>query len=453
MRQFIYVLFVCYLAVSCNEDDAQQNIVENPIEFQNQLELIKTYGGSEEDDALSVVQTSDGHIAVLGFTQSNDGDVTGKVATDSDYWLLKLDNDLNLIWQKTFGGSSDDRGQSITTTSDGGFLISGYSRSNDGDVDQNFGFHDYWVLKLNASGDIIWQKSFGFSGNDRSYSAIQTLDGGFFITGFLDVSASNGMGNDDGVSGRPKNITQKHGVGEFWGIKLDQAGDIEWRRYFGGSNNDRSYDVVQADDTGMIMVGSSESNDFDISNPKGSYDFWALKLGLDGEMIWQKNFGGSGIDIGYAVEKSLGNTYYMTGDTRSSDGDVLDFKGNTDYFLVKFDENGSLIWQKTYGGSDFDSARSVLQLLSGDILITGSSRSDDLQVLENFGQNDLWMVHAQNSGSIISSASIGGSQMDLANDAVQLQSGEVIVVGSSESNDYDITENKGDKDLLVLKIK
>lgn len=452
MNRLFLILSFLFMLFSCSDDD-RLTTNEPQIEFKNELQSLKTYGGSQQDDALSVVETLGGNIAVLGFTQSSDGDIEGKSTTDSDYWLLKLDKDLNILWQKTFGGSSDDRGQDIVATSDGGFLITGYSRSNDGDVSQNFGFHDFWVLKLNANGDVIWEQSFGFSGNDRSFSAIETLDGGYIVSGFLDVSASEGDGNDNGTSGRPKSILAKHGVGEFWGIKLKPDGQIEWRRYFGGSNNDRSYDVLQASDGNIIMLGSSESDDFDVSNPQGSYDFWAVKVNLSGDMIWQRNFGGSSIDIGYAAINSQDNQFLFTGDTRSNDGDVDGFKGNTDYWLVKFDDNANLIWQTTYGGSDFDSARSVLQLQSGDVLITGSSRSSDVQVSQNFGQNDVWIVQAEDSGNFKSGLSIGGSQIDLANDAIQLQSGEVIVVGSSESSDNLIAENKGDKDILILKLK
>jgi len=452
MKRQILILFFLFVLFSCSDDDAVPSN-EAQIEFKNELQSLKTYGGSQEDDALSVVETSDGNFAILGFTQSPDGDIEGKSTTDSDYWLMKLDKDLNILWQKTYGGSSDDRGQDIVATTDNGFLITGYSRSSDGDVSTNFGFHDYWVLKLNSTGDVLWERSFGFSGNDRSFSAIQTADNGFFITGFLDVSASGGDGNDNGTTGRPKSILAKHGVGEFWGIKLTPEGLTEWRRYFGGSNNDRSYDVLQTNDGNIIMIGSSESDDFDVSNPQGSYDFWAVKVDLTGGLIWQKNFGGSSIDIGYAAVNTLDNQFLFTGDTRSEDGDVQDFKGNTDYWLVKFDDNANLIWQNTYGGSNFESARSVLQLQSGDILITGSSRSSDIQLSQNFGQNDVWIVQADDSGHFKTGLSIGGAQIDLANYGIQLQSGEVIVVGSSESSDNQITENKGDKDILILKLK
>jgi len=451
IRQATIIFFLLTL-LSCSDDDTEATSPEPTLEFNNELQGLKTFGGSQEDDALAITETSDGNIAVLGFTQSNDGDVTGKPTTDSDYWLLKLDTEFNIIWQKTFGGTSDDRGQDIIATSDGGFIITGYSRSNDGDVTENFGFHDFWVLKLNPSGNIIWENTFGFPGNDRSFSIIETNDGGYFVSGFLDVSASGGEGNDDRTPDVPTDILSKHGVGEFWGIKLDSEGQYQWRRYFGGSNNDRCYDALQAKDGNIIMFGSTESDDFDITNSRGSYDFWAVKVNLDGDMIWQKNFGGSGIDIGYSGLNSFDDQYLFVGDTRSTDGDVHSFNGNTDYWLVKFDDNANLTWQNTYGGSDFESARSVIQLQSGEFLITGSSRSADGQVTGNLGQNDIWIVNTTDDGGFKSGLSIGGTQIDLANDAIQLQTGEVIVVGSSESNDNDILENKGDKDILILKL-
>lgn len=459
--KILHIKFIVIIAIllSCDSSDNGSSIDNNDnneepnFAFQNTLETLKTFGGSQEDDAISVVETQDGNIAVLGFTQSNDGDVTEKTTTDSDYWLLKLDKDLNLIWQKTFGGSSDDRGQKVLSTTDGGFLVTGFSRSTDGDVSENFGFHDFWALKLNASGDIIWEKSFGFSGNDRAFSAIQTSDGGFFLSGFLDVSASGGEGNDDGNAQRSKSLFAKHGVGEFWGIKLDADGQTQWRRFFGGTNNDRSYDVTEAHDGNIIMVGSSESNDFDITNPRGSYDIWVVKVDLQGDLLWQKNFGGSSLEIGYSITKTFDGNYVLAGDTRSSDADVSNFKGNTDFWVIKFDDNAQMIWEKTFGGSDFESARDVLELQSNELLISGSSKSSDNQVSENFGQNDVWVAFTDENGNLKNQLNIGGTNLDFAQEAIQLQNGEVVLVGSSESKDELVTENKGGKDVLVIKLK
>lgn len=448
----IYILLVVMTFLACSSDDDAGTTAPS-FEFQNELDRLVTLGGSQQDDAFSVVQTTDGNIAVLGFTQSNDGDVENKLSTDSDYWLVKLDLDLNVLWQKTFGGSSDDRGQGLITTSDGGFLVTGFSRSTDGDVTDNAGFHDFWVLKLSATGDIIWKKSIGFSGNDRSYSVIETVDGGYFITGFLDVSASNGEGNDDGEAQRSKNLLAKHGVGEFWGVKLNRFGQTEWRRYFGGSNNDRAYDAIETNDGNIIMIGNSESEDFDITDPRGSYDFWAVKVSLEGNMVWQKNFGGGSIDIAYSITNTNDGNYIIAGDTRSNDGDVTNFKGNTDFWLVKIDDDGNKIWQKTYGGLDFESARDIIGLQNGNYLACGSSKSQDEDVSGNFGQNDIWSIVIDGNGNLNDELNIGGTGLDFAQSAVQLRDGTVVVVGSSESADNQITENKGDKDILIILLK
>ena len=140
------------------------------------------------------------------------------------------------------------------------------------------------------------------------------------------------------------------------------------------------------------MIGSSESDDFDITNPRGSYDIWAVKVNLNGDLIWQKNFGGSSIEIGYGIDKTLDGNYILAGDTRSSDADIQNFRGNTDYWLIKFDDSGQMIWEQTYGGTDFESAREIIELQNGDLLISGSSKSNDNQVSQNFGQNDIWLV-------------------------------------------------------------
>jgi len=190
--KFLSLLAVFTLIVSCSKDDSSSGatnpdpVDDNPNqEFLGELDYVKTFGGSGEDDALSVTKTLDGGMAIFGFTQSTDGDVTGKTSTDSDYWLIKLDANGNKEWDRVYGGSDDDRGQKIIATQDGGFAVTGYSRSSDGDVNENNGFYDYWMLKLDASGNIQWSKNFGFPGSDRSFSLTQLHDGGFFLTGFF----------------------------------------------------------------------------------------------------------------------------------------------------------------------------------------------------------------------------------------------------------------------------
>lgn len=460
---FILLFVVAIFFASCGKDDPAINDpiqddteTETETGFVGDIDYIKTFGGSNSDEAVSVILTNDGNYLIFGSTQSNDGDITDKTATDSDYWLLKLTPSGEKIWSKTYGGSSDERASKIEKTNDGGYILSGYSRSNDGDVTSgNEGFHDYWIVKVNSEGSIQWENHFGFSGSDQAFDAFQTLDGGYLVTGFLDVTASGQDGNDFGKdinSNSPARGTN-HGVGEFWVLKLDAAGQKVWRRYFGGTNNDRSYDALQTADGGFLIVGASESDDFDIIDDKGSYDFWAVRLTTNGDKLWTKSFGGSEIDIGYAITKTTDGNYIMVGDTRSNDKDVTNAKGSADAWAVKFNDSGEKIWQKTYGGSDFESARSIHSTQKGTYIIAGNTRSTTGDFTENKGQNDALVYLIDENGAIKFQKTIGGSSLDFAEDAIYTPNNKIVVVGNTESNNLDVPLNRGIKDVLILTIK
>ncbi|WP_431126772.1 hypothetical protein [Flagellimonas flava] len=440
-------MLVLVTALGCLSDDSPTNIPSQRI-FEGEVDWMKSFGGSGEDTAQSVIQTSDGGYAVLGYSNSMDGDLSGKSTNVNDYWLLKLDQEGNLSWSKTYGGTKDDRGQSVIQTRDGGYAIVGYAMSDDGDGSNNEGFHDNWILKLDNSGNILWEKSFGFSGHDHSYDVVETADGGFFFSGFLDVTSSGGAGNE----GKGGYLT-RHGVGEFWGTKLDAQGNLEWRRYFGGTNNDRSYGVVQADDGGFVLAGASESDDFDITDPKGSYDFWVLKVSNQGELLWQQSFGGTGIDKAYGITKTLDGGYVVTGNTFSTDTDISRNNGESDVWLIKVSDAGALIWERTYGGTAFDAAQSVSITAEGGLLIAGNSKSTDGDALENQGENDLWIIRTDASGNIEYQQTFGGSGIDFGFDVVDNSDGSLVLVGESASDDFPGLVPKGLSDLVVIKIK
>lgn len=406
------------------------------------IEWVKTFGGAQEDHAYSVIQTSDGNLAVFGYTNSVDGDITDKTLQENDYWLIKMTPEGEILWSKTYGGSGDDKGQEVIETSDGGFAIVGYSMSSDGDGSNNEGFHDNWILKLNTSGEIEWEKSYGFAGHDHAYSVIQTSDGGYFMTGFLDVTASGGEGNT--------RSNQRHGVGEFWCHRLDASGNIIWRRYFGGTNNDRSFDAVQANDGGFVITGFTESDDFDISDSRGSYDFWVIKLDASGNLVWERSIGGVEIDQSRSIIKTNDNAYLIAGNSFSNDGDITHNFGNSDFSLVKLSDEGTIIWTKNYGGSDFDYATAISTYNNG-YLICGYSKSTDHQLSVNYGDNDFWVVKINENGNFINGKNFGGSGLDLAHDVIQLTDGSIVVVGETESDNQDIIENKGLKDALIIK--
>ena len=149
------------------------------------LDNIKTFGGSDDEEANDIINTSDGGFMVIGSSKSNDGLIQNKINSESDIILMKFDRDKSLEWVKNYGGSRDDRGQSVVEVSGIGYALLGHSMSNDGDVSNNEGFHDNWVILIDSKGNIVWEKSYGFSGHDHAYNIIDTKDGNLFFNGFL----------------------------------------------------------------------------------------------------------------------------------------------------------------------------------------------------------------------------------------------------------------------------
>ncbi|MFD2822740.1 hypothetical protein ACFS5M_03605 [Lacinutrix iliipiscaria] len=423
--------------LSCKSDD--ESTPQHT--FLGEIDFISTFGGTKNESAQSIVNTQDGGYAILGHTQSMDFDITDKPNESFDYWVLKFDANNEIQWSKTYGGTDDDRGNSLVQTSDGGYAILGQSSSNDEDVTGNSGSNDYWLAKLDASGNIIWQKSYGYSGADIGITLIQTNDNGFFITGVLDVTASGGEGN-----------TRRHAGGDYWALKLNSSGEIEWSKYYGGSFTDTPYDAIQTTD-GYIIVGSSDSDDVDINNNKGSYDFWVIKISETGDLIWEKSYGGSEIDEAWSITQTNDNNFVIVGDTRSSDLDVNNLIGAADLWVIKITPTGDLIWEKTIGGTNFDVGRSIVKTQDQGFLISGSSRSSDIDLNSNNGQNDALVLKIDANANLEWQKTIGGLNIDFAYDAIELNDLTIVAVGDSNSNEGDIPTNKGFSDLLIIKIK
>lgn len=341
----------------------------------------------------------------------------------------------------------EDLGQALIQTADGGYALTGYAMSSDGDASNNEGFHDNWILKLDAAGNLEWERSFGFSGHDHSYDLLQTHDGGFFFVGFLDVTSANGAGND----GKYRSLT-RHGVGEFWGTKIDAGGNLEWRRYFGGTNNDRAHAVVEAHTGGFVLAGFSESEDFDISNSKGSYDFWVVRISNEGDLLWEKSYGGSGIEVSYDITATADGAYVVVGNTFSTDGDIGRNNGESDIWMIKINEAGDLLWERNFGGSGFDSAQGVSLCADGGFVIAGNSKSTDGDLTANQGENDIWLLKTDSDGIIQWQGSFGGPGLDFGFKAVESWGKDLLVAGESSSAEIGGKTSRGATDAVLIRI-
>ncbi len=439
-----YCCFVFVLGINLG-CDSSENV--QPTENQSvEVEEVLTIGGTKNESAQSVVNTPDGGYAVLGYTQSMDGDISNKTDTSFDYWLLKFDASGQQQWQKVYGGSDDDRGEDLITTNDGGYAILGSSKSNDGDVSNNSGSNDFWVAKLDASGTIIWEKSFGYVGADSAFSIIQTQDNGFLLSGVLDVSASDGAGNN-------RMNMERHAGGDYWVIKIDAMGDLQWSRYFGGTFTDTAYDSVQTQDGNFLIMGSSDSDDVDINNNKGTYDFWVVKLNNTGTLLWEKSFGGTEIDEARAITTTADGNFFIAGDSRSNDIDLSTNNGAADVWIIKINSDGDLLWEKTFGGSSFDGVKAIYKTQNNEFLVAGNSRSSDGNLTKNNGQNDAWIFKINAQGNVMWQKTIGWNDVDLLMGITELNNGSIVGVGNTNSSDIDISENKGFSDVLIIKAK
>lgn len=439
----LYCTFTITIFLSCSKKDDPLDSSD----FSPETESITTLGGTKNESAKSVIKTQDGGYAIVGYTQSMDGDVEGKSNESFDYWFLKFNASKELEWQKTYGGSADDRANSVIQTNDGGYAVVGKSKSGDGDVLENAGYDDFWITKLDINGSVSWVQSFGYSGSDVPYSIIQTNDQGYLLSGVLDVSASNGQGD------RLTNIQGRHAGGDYWIIKLSSSGVKEWSNYYGGTFTDTAYSAIQTNDNGYIIVGSSDSTDVNISNNKGNYDFWIIKISELGTLIWEKSFGGDQVDEARSISQMADGNYLVIGDTRSSNIDVSQNNGAADVWIIKISPEGSLIWEKTLGGSSFDVGRSISKTQDDGFLIAGNSRSSDGVLDINNGQNDALVMKINNSGYLEWQKTIGGTEVDFFNGVEELIDGSIVAVGDSSSSNGDIIENKGFTDLLILNTK
>ncbi|WP_223267152.1 hypothetical protein [Polaribacter sp. IC073] len=436
-------LFIVFLSLlNCSK---KEGLFIDEIPTETKTTSTHTFGGSKNDGLHSVEKTVDGGFIVAGFTQSNNADIVSKTNESFDFLVSKFSSDNKLEWQKTFGGTQDDRAAAIIQTVDGGFAVLGYAKSSDLDVTKNAGSKDFWLLKLSNNGTLLWQKTFGFSGADYGTTLLETKNGGFLITGVLDVSASNGQGN-------AKSAATQHAGGDYWVLKTDNAGNLEWNTFFGGSFTDTPLGIVETINNNFIIAGSSDSNDFNIENNKGTYDFWIIKISSTGNLIWEKSFGGSEIDEARAITSTNDGHFIIVGDTRSKDKDVSINNGAADVWAIKISTEGILIWEKTIGGTSFDVARAVTKTQDNGFLIAGSSRSLD-KGFENKGQNDALILKIDANGKLLWQKTVGGSQIDFLYGVVELNNKIIIAVGESSSSDQDISENKGFTDALIIQIE
>ena len=322
------------------------------------IEWQYAYGGSDDDVAYAVQETSDEGYIIAGYTYSFG-------AGESDYWILKLTSEGDVEWQFTYGGIGDDTAYAIQETSDGGYIVAGYTHL--------FGApnSDAWILKLTSEGEIEWQHIYGATGDDKAYSIQETSEGGYIVAGSTQYSGDL--------------------YHDFWVLKLTSVGFFEWQRIYGGFGDDVAYYIQETSDEGYIVAG--DTNSFGVNES----ELWVLKLTSIGDIEWEHIYGGSDNDYLNCIQETSDGGYVVTGNTYSFGA------GDSDILALKLSSEGDIEWQRTYGGSGEDAAYYIQETSDEGYIAVGYTDSFGA------GESDFLLLKLFSDGDIDPSCELVGS--------------------------------------------
>lgn len=398
--KFNHLFFIAFILItySCNNDN-DQSVSHNVL-------LENRYGGSKDEEFVSSTLTSDGGQIILARTASIDGDVSGNISytnptsnfTNYNIWVLKLNKTGNIEWQKTYGGSNQEIASTIIQTNDGGYLFCGGTGSNDGDIkgnnpSDNLGGESPWIVKISSRGNIEWQY-FGNKSDQRVISIVQTADGGFTYCTYNTLVKIDSLGNNLWTSTLdfyPNYMSQlANGDLILTGRNYPQNGEVDYigiiKKFSstGAPLQENSFNrclptkIAVADDGGFLLIGSTTNinvPNYHSGSGNGNSDAWVAKLNSVGTIEWQKAFGGTLDEIANDIIIS-GDNYIIGASANSSNGDLETNFGFTDYCIFKINNAGTLNWQKVYGGTYRDILGNIFKSPNGNLILTGMSESN-----------------------------------------------------------------------------
>jgi uncharacterized protein YunC (DUF1805 family) len=314
----------------------------------------KNYGGIKADISAEVILSDEKNFIIVGETHS-------KGAGNSDAWVLKLDEEGNILWEKTYGGEENDGAFSIVETEDHGYIICGYTWS------KGKGKNDGWVFKIDHNGKVLWERTFGDNSTDTLFSIIKSKDGEYAAIGRTN---SKGAGNSDA-----------------WVLKLDEEGNILWEKTYGGEENDGAFSIVETEDHGYIICG------YTWSKGNGKDDGWVFKIDLNGKVLWERTFGEGDRDRLYSLIGDYDKGYVAVGYADRVFCSLCSEQGYV--WVIKMDETGEQIWEKKFGGSTYDMAYDLIQHKEGGYVIVAKTKDKSKET------SAAWLLKLDQKGNIL----------------------------------------------------
>ncbi len=371
-------------------------------------------GSDGMDVPTNIIQTSDDGYIFIGTSDNNN---------QSDLWVVKISASGNQQWSKKYGDSNEDEFGYAICLSDNGYILAGVKNNQS------------WILKISSTGTIIWEKSYGDIGIDIP-SSIFSVTGGYVLGG-TSFSANH-----------------SNGLGDYWILKFDDNGNQLWEKFYGGSLTEKLSQLIPTSDGGMIAVGTTSSNDGDVPNLIGQSDIFIVKMNGTGDMSWSKTYGGLSMDIGASICEVANNQYVFTGTKGILNLDATGIQKTFDnnVFVATISSTGNIVWQKNFGGSNYDFGSSI-SVSNNGVIVGGRTISYDGDISSTNGGFDTWLFELNNQGDLEWQKSYGGDKNDILSQIIPDNNGGFVIINSTNSKNSVLSSNHGNHDAWVFKLQ
>ena len=395
----------------------------------------KSFGGKQAEYLLDALPTPDYGFILAGSSLSDkSGNKEAARKGNYDYCLWKIRENGAIDWQKSFGGSKNDLLISTQATKDGGYILAGTSDSpiSADKTEAAIGQQDLWILRLDAAGNLLWQKTIGGLAEEQLACVVQTSDGGFVI-GASSASDKYLAKKSESKKNTIYKDADSRGNLDYWVIKLDKSGTLEWQKTMGGNYLDQLRSIAQTSDGNYLVGGVSNSGLGFEKNQKseGENDFWFMKLDPKGNLLWQQTYGGKGDDQLYTVLQTNDKNYVVAGNTNGATP-----KGNSpqgsDFMLLKLDQSGAVLWEKLYSNGTDDVLTNLVKNKDETLLLCGYSRGNSKKKTE--GTESYKVIKIDKDGEELWRKNVDKKGKNVLNKAIETRDGGYVLAGTNSDS-------------------